>query len=219
MSASKSRIIPSNDSRATLVAFGWGGGEGGNIRALYKAACLTASPRWRLYRAARREGLSRKQLLEWLKIWILGRTCRGCDAVIEAGAFAVWNTYWTAMWAPCHAGCREEGMRAEAFECQCIDADCNDCRHFQRGVVTNPEMVPNPQIFMPIQKADVVKPVPGTPVYPADVMKRMSIAGVRGNCLKFSRTVIANPKRASCNPCFEHRRSPVVATTTLGLAL
>jgi hypothetical protein len=167
---------------ATLVEFGWGGSLGENKRALYKAACLTGKPRWRLYRAARRGGLSKEQLREWIKTWILSATCRGCNRAVEAAAFAVWNTYWTPMWAPCHAGCREAGMKAEAYECQCIDADCNDCRHYQRNVVTNPEMPQNPQLFAPL-------------------------GGVRGNCLKYSRTVTANPKRASCNPCFEHRRS------------
>ena len=28
--------------------------------------------------------------------------------------------------------CKEEGKKLEAYECQKIDADCNDCKHFLR---------------------------------------------------------------------------------------
>lgn len=153
-------------------------------RDLFQSACFTGQPRWRLYRAARKAGVSKRELREWVKNWIISNSCRACSAIITSRDFAVLHTYWQAMWAPCHAGCREAGMKAEAYECQCIDADCNDCRHFQRNVTPNPDMPPNQQLFPPI-------------------------GGVRGNCLKFGHTVIANPKHASCNSCFEHRREPL----------
>jgi hypothetical protein len=58
--------------------------------------------------------------------------CRGCGLPLGADTFAVWTTYWQALYAGCHAACRDAGMKAEAFECQVIDADCNDCAHFRR---------------------------------------------------------------------------------------
>lgn len=33
----------------------------------------------------------------------------------------------------CHKSCKADGVKAEAYECQKIDADCNDCKHFVRG--------------------------------------------------------------------------------------
>mgnify|MGYP000524792887 CR=1 FL=1 len=34
--------------------------------------------------------------------------------------------------ARCHKACKGEGVKAEAYECQNIDRDCNDCKHFTR---------------------------------------------------------------------------------------
>ena len=33
---------------------------------------------------------------------------------------------------PVHKACKQQAMKDEAYECQVIDADCNDCRHFDR---------------------------------------------------------------------------------------
>lgn len=68
-------------------------------------------------------------------LWHPGTLCRGCGQPVSRADFAIWITYWKSMWAPCHKACREAGMRREIIECQTIDADCNDCRHFQRGKV------------------------------------------------------------------------------------
>jgi hypothetical protein len=59
--------------------------------------------------------------------------CRGCKKPVGADDFVVWHTYWKAYWAPAHKACLEEGLKEEAYLCQCIDADCNDCRYFDRG--------------------------------------------------------------------------------------
>lgn len=41
--------------------------------------------------------------------------------------------YWTPHTKyPVHKACKGAAMKTEAYECQLIDADCNDCRHFQR---------------------------------------------------------------------------------------
>lgn len=213
----------------TLKSYGWCGSEKVNQRAIFKAMCLSGVPTWRFKMAARRLGIGRQTLRGWFGgrrqpgslLLIVDSTCRGCGKSINPPDFAIWHTYWTPMWAPCHAGCREAGMKLEAFDCQCIDSDCNDCRHFQRGVTTNPVMEPNPQIFMPLRmSASYQSPSNpatsegsqkmskslGNVVDPNYVLDNLRIAGTLGNCLKFSCTVIANAMRASCNPCFEHRK-------------
>jgi hypothetical protein len=169
-----------------LREFGWGVQEGRKKRALYKAVCLSSISRVRLYLAARKNGVSRQLLRGWVKSWIISQTCRGCGEEVHANNFSIWHTYWQALWAPCHEGCRDVGMKEESYECQCIDADCNDCRHFQRGVTVPHDAETNKNAFLPL------------------------IGGVKGNCLKRSENVVANPKRASCNECFEHRRSPIL---------
>lgn len=64
---------------------------------------------------------------------IIRRDCRYCNVALDQGSFAIGFTYWRAMWEPYHAQCKERGMAENAFECQRIDADCNDCKHFKRG--------------------------------------------------------------------------------------
>lgn len=47
--------------------------------------------------------------------------------------------YWTPHGRyPVHAACKAEAQRTEAYECQTIDADCNDCRHFERDTAFQP---------------------------------------------------------------------------------
>lgn len=46
--------------------------------------------------------------------------------------------YWAWGEYPCHKSCKEEGYKQEAYLCQCIDADCNDCKFFQRGEYVKP---------------------------------------------------------------------------------
>ena len=61
-------------------------------------------------------------------------TCRACGALVDRDR-AVWgHTYWHGIAAPfCTAAERDATLAAEAIECQTIDGDCNDCKHFRRG--------------------------------------------------------------------------------------
>lgn len=68
--------------------------------------------------------------------------CRYCGQPIAAGTAVVTFAYWD--WGLpqakrekfyCHAQCKAAGLKHEAFECQRIDADCNDCKHFARGQI------------------------------------------------------------------------------------
>lgn len=87
---------------------------------VFKQACL--------------EGVTTILLQEetWLTDCLLSAVCRKCDLPIKSEDFAIWTTYWGSRWAACHKQCREEGMRSEAYECQCLDAACNDCKNFSR---------------------------------------------------------------------------------------
>ena len=63
--------------------------------------------------------------------------CRYCKQTIEPNDLELAVSYWTLtgqgpLWEPCHKGCKAEGYKREAYECQCVDGDCNDCRHFLR---------------------------------------------------------------------------------------
>ena len=60
-------------------------------------------------------------------------SCRYCRLEISASDKAVTFSYWSAIKYDCHKSCKQDGERQEAFECQILDADCNDCRHFVRG--------------------------------------------------------------------------------------
>ena len=59
-------------------------------------------------------------------------TCRKCNKHVEKEDFSIGYAYWNAVWYNYHKDCRQEGMKQEAFDCQKIDADCNDCAYFVR---------------------------------------------------------------------------------------
>lgn len=58
--------------------------------------------------------------------------CRYCDGLILEEDLAFTTGYWKPIMDCCHKDCQKEGRATEAYECQTIDADCNDCRHFER---------------------------------------------------------------------------------------
>ena len=63
-------------------------------------------------------------------------TCRGCRLPILPGEpRSEVAAYWTphAKYAV-HKACKTLAIKTEAFECQLIDADCNDCKHFERDL-------------------------------------------------------------------------------------
>ena len=70
--------------------------------------------------------------------WIIADPkCRVCGTRVERKDFEVYFTYWTfpgvgPRWCCAHRDCVKAGYAQEAYECQCIDADCNDCKHFDR---------------------------------------------------------------------------------------
>lgn len=115
-------------------------------------------------------------------------TCRYCNQHVLDADLTFTNAYWGGTRFPCHKSCKHEGERAEVLECQKIDADCNDCRHFQRG-----SLLPKTESRWINEhgKEAVV-------TYQPEVFS--------GTCLKFQKPTIAQPKKWSGHECFEHRR-------------
>lgn len=62
----------------------------------------------------------------------LTNKCRYCGKVVKEDDAEITYSYWNAFWFMCHKQCKDNGYKAEAVECQEIDADCNDCKDFKR---------------------------------------------------------------------------------------
>lgn len=114
-------------------------------------------------------------------------TCRYCNQPIAPTDLTETTSYWSAVKFPCHKACRVDGVKQEAYECQLIDADCNDCRHFQRGQVE--------KRWLSCMEND--KPS----------MRLVNMGFIHGVCLKFNRPTIAQPNKWTGMECFEHRRA------------
>lgn len=121
-------------------------------------------------------------------------TCRYCNQPIDPGkevpTFAYWDSTPTEQRIVfyCHAACKMDGEKQEAFDCQLIDADCNDCRHFKRGQVEKRWL----------SCMENKKPS----------MRLVNMGFIHGHCLKFDRYTTAQPNKWSGLECFEHRRAP-----------
>ena len=115
--------------------------------------------------------------------------CRYCGKAIENDTDTT-VSYWGVTKFPCHKACKVEGEKTEAYDCQVIDADCNDCFFFQRGQA----------IFRWLSCMDKGKPS----------KRYASMEITEGHCLKFHRRAIASPKFASGFECFVHRKDACV---------
>jgi hypothetical protein len=121
---------------------------------------------------------------------LLGNRCRYCeDVVMDEASASITHSYWSGFPFICHKSCKDEGVKLEAFDCQMIDADCNDCKHYQRGVLA-------PETVSQLKRTDgrIVEVVHKPNVF------------IGGRCLKFNRTTVASPNKWSGYECFEHRR-------------
>ena len=59
--------------------------------------------------------------------------CRYCDLPVHFKDKVLTTSYWGGVHFIAHEKCKVEGYKAEAMECQTIDADCCNCKHFARG--------------------------------------------------------------------------------------
>jgi len=151
--------------------------------------------------------------------------CRFCDKRIEPQDLSFVNAYWSGHGSyissfehrgeiihvaaerkfPCHRSCKRAGYRREAFDCQCIDAACNDCKHFQRdGTYAKPD---NP-FLGPERPSDEDQRI--------YLLKLIAAGSHFGTCLKFGKPVATNSQRCEMMPCFEHRRAAEYAATSKG---
>lgn len=110
--------------------------------------------------------------------------CRYCNQEVTTPIKTL--SYWNQHPFICHVECKVSGERQEAIDCQTIDADCNDCKYFQRG-----EVVKRWLSAMINKKAGVL-------------LVNMGI--IKGHCLKFDRPTEAYPHASTGWDCFEHRR-------------
>lgn len=116
--------------------------------------------------------------------------CRYCDLPLVESESVTAHTYWGGLPVLCHKTCRDAGQRQEALECQTIDSDCNDCKHYRRGKLA------------PLFREWTKKP-DGTMVeitFQANVF-------IGGHCLKFDKPTLAFPNKWTGRDCFEHRRA------------
>lgn len=116
--------------------------------------------------------------------------CRYCSQPLAESEAVKTHSYWGGLPFVCHAACKQAGEREEAFECQCIDADCNDCKHYQRGKLA------------PLVRSWLHKP-DGRRV---EVTHQPNVF-IGGRCLKFDKPTEASPNKWTGHECFEHRRT------------
>lgn len=65
--------------------------------------------------------------------------CRYCgEQVYLDEDYSTTSGYWSSQVFPCHGACKANGIKEEAYVCQLIDADCNDCKFFVRGEYIKP---------------------------------------------------------------------------------
>lgn len=110
-------------------------------------------------------------------ITIVMNLCRYCGLELLPVDSVKTVSYWNEQTYYCHRVCKVAGERQEAIDCQTIDADCNDCKHFKRGRLTRP----------------ATDTAPGS-------------GSFTGQCLKFNKPTIATVKLSTGHECFEHRR-------------
>lgn len=115
--------------------------------------------------------------------------CRYCGLEVAQVDKVVTHSYWGGFPFVCHRACKDAGVRAEAYECQVLDANCNDCRHYQRGKLA----------------AKVVSTITTKDGRKEEVTHQPNVF-IGGHCLKFDKPVTAEPNKWSGMVCFEHRR-------------
>jgi len=118
-----------------------------------------------------------------------GGLCRYCSKPVSDADAAVTHSYWQGMKFLCHKNCKAAGEKSEALECQTLDADCNDCRHYKRGT-----SAPTQISRYKNHKGEWVEIV-----YKPEIW-------IGGHCLKFDKPTTAYPKKWTGHECFEHRR-------------
>lgn len=116
-------------------------------------------------------------------------TCRYCNKPIEESDRVVTHSYWQGLPFDCHKACKDAGVKQESLDCQLIDADCNDCKHFKRAWQAEKRH----EWSLNIHQEWIVL------THKPEVW--------HGLCLKFNRPTEAYPNKWTGRECFEHRRA------------
>ena len=123
----------------------------------------------------------------WANKWIIKDVCKYCKQKIEESDFTISSSYWNNFWEGCHKNCKEEGDKQEEIECQEIDANCNECKYFERkGFDENLE---DKQGKGYIDRGKLFN----------------TIGCYFGLCKKFNKKVTATRNICQGNKCFIHR--------------
>lgn len=65
--------------------------------------------------------------------WIPRNICTGCEKELTRDNIDIIMGYWHPFsWRAVHKDCAKAAKDREVHWCQSIDADCNDCKHFER---------------------------------------------------------------------------------------
>lgn len=63
------------------------------------------------------------------------KICRGCKKEVKEENFDYMASYWGSppSWHIVHSECKKSCSQEETYLCQIIDADCSNCKFFERG--------------------------------------------------------------------------------------
>lgn len=112
--------------------------------------------------------------------------CRYCNLVVIQADACIYSAYWTPHTKYIvHKNCINELTKIEAYECQKIDRDCNDCFYFDRKIDTH-------SIETSIE-------IQFTLLFP-------KINSTKGVCNKYKSLTFAYPNTCTLMPCFIHRK-------------
>lgn len=117
-------------------------------------------------------------------------TCRYCSSTISPPDLTTTHSYWQGLPFDCHKACKEAGVKREAIDCQTIDADCNDCKHYRRGKLA----------------IKLISHTRKTSGELGEVTHQPNVF-IDGHCMKFDRSTLAFPNKFTGRECFEHRRA------------
>lgn len=84
-------------------------------------------------------------------IGLIQNTCCYCDKELSEENFFIITSYWNPIWKPCCSeNCAIEGYKIEEINCQEIDANCNECKYFERKGFSENTLPQTHNIIQPI---------------------------------------------------------------------
>lgn len=108
-----------------------------NRSQIYKSACLSKRTPTVFLRALRIANRRNRQMVSDINFVmensVLSGVCSYSGSVLNEDTFDFVASYWTPfLWRPVHKNFKREYRNNESVECQTVDANCNDCKHFTR---------------------------------------------------------------------------------------